>query len=81
MANPITLLQKTNHRITKSRRNILSVLTPFPLRAYDVQKVLHEHNQSSDLVTIYRTLELFVRLGLVAKTTFGDGAARYEISS
>ena len=32
------------------------------------------------LTTVYRTLELLVRMGIVSKFDFGDGRARYELA-
>jgi Fur family ferric uptake transcriptional regulator len=33
------------------------------------------------LTTVYRTLDLLVRMGLINKLTFGDGPSRYEFKS
>lgn len=41
--------------------------------------MLRQKGVKSDLVTVYRTLDLFTQLGLVQKTQFGDQTVRYEL--
>lgn len=81
MVKSLTALKSSNHRITKSRQHIFEVLKTVPVRASDIQNELRKKHFPSDLVTIYRTLELFVRLGIVTKTTFSDSIARFELAS
>lgn len=72
-------LRQTGYKITSPRRAILGVLVATPLTAYEVYAHLEKRGVDVNLVTIYRTLELFIRLGLVGKTRFGDKTARYEL--
>ena len=69
-------------RITVPRQEILRVLsqTDEHLSAEDVYLRAHERYPSVGLTTIYRTLELLVRMGIVSKFDFGDGKARYELA-
>jgi len=42
---------------------------------------VHKRYPEIGLTTVYRTLNLLTRIGLVLKFDFGDGRARYELSS
>ncbi|OGG30076.1 hypothetical protein A2973_02495 [Candidatus Gottesmanbacteria bacterium RIFCSPLOWO2_01_FULL_49_10] len=72
-------LHETGHRLTTPRRRILDVLPATPTSAQELFGMLRRKGVKSDLVTVYRTLDLFTRLGLVQKTQFGDQTARYEL--
>jgi len=62
---------------TPSRLNILSILkkTKKPLDASEIYKLV---KNKTDLATVYRTLETFVKKGLINKLEFGEGKYRYE---
>ena len=70
------------YRMTVPREAILNVLnkTFKHLSAEDVYMAVHKIYPNVGLTTVYRTLELLVRMGLVFKFDFGDGRARYELS-
>ena len=74
--------QGCGYRITASREAILDILsqTSEHLSAEDVYLTVHRTYPNIGLTTIYRTLELLVRMGLVFKFDFGDGRARYELA-
>ena len=65
-----------------TRRAVLDVLnsTQGHLSAEDVYLEVHTHYPSIGLATVYRTLELLERMGLLLKFDFGDKRARYELS-
>ena len=42
---------------------------------------MHKKYPDIGLTTVYRTLNLLTQIGLVLKFDFGDGKARYELSS
>jgi len=69
------------YRFTVPRKVILNVLnsTSKHLSAEDIYLAVHKHNPNVGLTTVYRTLELLIRMGLVSKSDFGDGRARYEL--
>lgn len=71
--------KKTGLKITTPRREILKTLSTNPLSAQEVHEVLKQKNFNTDLVTVYRTLELFQTLGLVSKIQFEDQTARFEL--
>ncbi|MFW6180959.1 MAG: Fur family transcriptional regulator [Spirochaetota bacterium] len=77
-----TRLKESNYRLTRPRRVILDVLrrTSEHLSAEEVYQQVYRVYPAIGLTTVYRTLELFVQVGLVHKFEFGDGKARYEIN-
>ncbi|MGQ9603183.1 MAG: Fur family transcriptional regulator [bacterium] len=70
------------HRITVPRQMILQVLSKASghLSAEDIYLQVHKAYPSIGLATVYRTLDLLTRMGVVSKFDFGDGRARYEIA-
>jgi Fur family ferric uptake transcriptional regulator len=67
--------------MTASREAILNILAQSTehLSAEDIYIKVHTKKPSIGLTTVYRTLELLVRIGMVAKFDFGDGRARFEL--
>jgi Fur family ferric uptake transcriptional regulator len=70
------------YRLTIPRRIILDVLsnTNEHLSAEEIYMKVHKVYPAIGLTTVYRTLELLTRAGIVYKFDFGDGRARYELS-
>lgn len=79
--NVLTDLKKTGLKITAPRKEILKILSSNPMSAQEAWAILKQKNLEADLVTVYRTLELFENLGMVRKTVFEDKIARFEIVS
>ena len=74
--------KKTGYKITTPRMEILSVLSPsLPVSAQEISGKLKQKGISVDLVTIYRTLELFENLRIITKIQFEDNTARFELTS
>ena len=75
-------LNKYCCRLTKSRRAILNILndTGGHLSAEQIYKEASKTSFNAGLSTIYRNLELLVRIGLIWKFDAGDNKARYEIA-
>jgi Fur family transcriptional regulator, ferric uptake regulator len=75
-------LSKYCCRLTKPRRAILDILssTGAHLSADQIYKEALKISSNGSLSTIYRNLELLVRIGLVWKFDAGDNKARYEIA-
>ncbi len=69
-------------RLTVPRETIVNVLakTPKHLSAEDVFFAVHNRHPGIGLATVYRTLELLTRIGLILKFDFGDGKSRYELA-
>jgi Fur family ferric uptake transcriptional regulator len=70
-------------RWTAPRESILNLLSQAPghLSAKDIYAALYPAYPGLGLTTIYRTLELLHRLGIVQKVTSGDGQGRFELRS
>ena len=75
------LLKKRGYRITDPRREILSILETINghPNAREIFLQLSKKQLKIGLTTIYRTLDLFVKLGMLNKCEFGDRQNRYEI--
>ncbi len=73
-------MSRRNVKITKKRQAILDVLraTDEHLTAENIYFILKRKNIKIGLATIYRTLDLFYRNGIVNKINIGDGTIRYE---
>lgn len=73
-------LKKNGYRITKPRQEIIKVLKSYPLTVSDIHHLLTRKNIRIDLASVYRTLELFVELGIVRRIEIGGDKNRYELS-
>ncbi len=74
-------LKRTGVKITAPRKEILKILSAQPMSAQEVHDNLKEQLFNVDLVTVYRTLELFTNLELVRKIQFEDKITRFEITN
>jgi len=74
-------LRGCGRRLTVARELILDVMSRKVghLSAEDVFEALKKDHPKVGLVTVYRTLDLLVKMGLLARHEFGDGRARYEM--
>lgn len=70
-------------RWTAARESILDVLSRARshLSAKDIYATLQSSFPGLGLATVYRTLELLHRLGIVQKVTSSDGQGRYQLRS
>jgi len=68
-------------RLTFPRQVIVAMLENAQrhMSADEIYAVVHRNNPGIGLTTVYRTLELLARMGLINKFSFGDGRARYEL--
>jgi Fur family ferric uptake transcriptional regulator len=66
--------------VTAQRLAIADVVlgTDRHLSAEEVERELRAHGTSAGTATVYRTLEVLVRSGLVVERDFGEGFKRYE---
>lgn len=67
--------------MTAGREAILNILSQASehLSAEEIYLKVHAEKPSIGLTSVYRTLELLVNIGVVAKFVFGDGRARFEL--
>lgn len=73
-------LREHNLPVTAQRLAIADVVlgSGRHVSAEDVQKELSNSGASAGTATVYRTLEVLVRSGLVVERDFGEGFKRYE---
>ena len=71
------------YKVTVGRQAILDILhrSNKHLSAEDIYLKVHEVYPSVGLTTVYRTLEILEKSGLIFKFDFGDKRARYELAS
>lgn len=79
-SNWLEEFRRRGYRLTKSRKAVLVVLnqTSKHLSAEDIYLAIRKSYKDIGFATIYRTLDLLVRMNLVNRFEFGDGKARYE---
>jgi Fur family ferric uptake transcriptional regulator len=72
-------LRSRDHKITGPRRAILEVLGKHrhPMTNKEIMAALPDIQ--CDLATVYRSMHLLLKMGLVQKFDFGDGTARFEL--
>lgn len=75
----VEYLKKNGFRITKPRQEILDVLVAHPVTVQEIYDLLQKRNIKIDLVSIYRSLELFTELHIVQAVELGEGKKRYEL--
>lgn len=73
------MLKDRGFRVTTARQATLSTLADRPLSASEIHEQLQSQNVSIDLASVYRSLELFVDLGLVHAIHLGEDRKRYEL--
>ena len=76
------LFKQQGLRFTLPRRLIINLLADVDeyLSAEEVFMRIHREFPGIGLATVYRTLDLLNRMGIVSKFEFGEGRARYELS-
>jgi Fur family ferric uptake transcriptional regulator len=72
-------LRRQSRKITGPRAAILEILRqhPHPLTNKEIFDEMPKG--SGDLATIYRSMHLLEKMGIVKRFDFGDGAARFEL--
>jgi Fur family ferric uptake transcriptional regulator len=75
-------LSGCGYRLTAGREAIIDVLSRSDkhVSAEDIFLELRSTHPGIGLTTIYRTLELLVQTGIVARFEFGQGRAKYELT-
>lgn len=76
------ILKMQGFRMTLPRQVILVVLSKSEdhLLAKDIYMRINKDYPNIGLTTVYRTLDLLVRMNLINKFEFGDGQSRYELA-
>ena len=75
-------LQKSGYRLTAPRQLIVDILatTTRHLSAEELYLRVYKSYPHIGIATVYRTLELLVRMGTVMKFEFGEHKSRYELA-
>jgi len=72
-------LRKKGYRLTKQRKHILDTMPSRPFSVTEAVAFLALRNVTIDKVTVYRSLDFFVNLGIASKTQFKDNVSKYEL--
>lgn len=74
-------IRSNGKRLTKPRKLIFEALSLFskPATVQEINLYLKNKKISVDLTSIYRTLSLLTKMGMVYEIEFGEGKKRYEI--
>lgn len=75
--NPTAILTQYRLKNTSARIKVLTVLKN-QFQPNTAQEIFNQI-KTSDLATIYRTLNLFIQLKIVQEIDFKDGKSRYEL--
>ncbi|MBI1840020.1 MAG: transcriptional repressor [Verrucomicrobia bacterium] len=72
-------LRRNSRKITGPRQAILAAMRnhPRPLLIKEIHGLLGKRD--CDLVTVYRSIDLLRRMGMVRRIEFGKGGSRYEL--
>ncbi len=73
------LLKQKGYRITAERQHVIKVLCARPLSVQEIYIQLKKKNIKIDLTSVYRSLCIFVELGIVRALELGEGKKRYEL--
>lgn len=74
-------LRGQSRKITGPRAAILDILRkhPHPLTNREILAEMRRGRGPCNLATVYRSMHLLEKMGMVKRFDFGDGAARFEL--
>lgn len=79
-----TALKQQGFRLTPQRQTILQIFQTLPqgkhLSAEDLHRSLEQKQEKISLATIYRTLKLMARMGILRELELAEGHKHYEIN-
>lgn len=77
-------LNERGWRLTPQRETILNIFQELPkgehLSAEDLYNLLQQQGMGISLSTVYRTLKLMARMGILRELELGEGHKHYEIN-
>lgn len=73
------LLKNKGYRITSERQQVIKVINDHPLTTQEIHNLLKKKKVDIDLASVYRSLDLFVKLGIIRALELGEGKKRYEV--
>ncbi len=76
----IKFLRDEGYLVTKQRRRIAEIIftTPGHLSVEDIRNLLRQRKVSASIASIYRTLDVLIKGGLVVQHRFGKRFKRFE---
>lgn len=74
------ILRDKGYRVTNERIELAQALDNKLSSAEEILRKLLDKGVSIDLTSVYRTLDLFVDLGIAHMTDLGEGKKRYELA-
>ena len=79
----ISELRARGHRLTPQREMIVEAVAHAGrhVTAEEVFEQVQAKTLAVNIATVYRTLDLLARMGIITKLTLGDGQSRYEFKS
>jgi len=80
----LSVLKEKDFRLTPQREAILRILLSAEenhMTAEEIYSITRAKNPEIGLATVYRTLDLFENLGIVARLDFCEGGRKYELAS
>jgi Fur family transcriptional regulator, peroxide stress response regulator len=82
LENIITSLRNEGFRITPQRIEIIKHITNTHSHpsAENIHKVIQKKYPMVSLATVYKTLNLLVKMGIIQELGFAEGGARYEVN-
>jgi len=80
--DPTQALRDTGVRVTRQRETLLKVLAQAEDHpdAAELHRRARSHDDSLSLATVYRTLSVLEREGVVLRLALENGGARYEVA-
>ncbi len=76
---PLDELKKQGYRSTKPRQEVIKVLNARPLTVGEIYSTLQKKHIKIDLASVYRSLDLFLKMGVVNSIDLGEDKRRYEL--
>lgn len=76
-----SLVEHNELRITDQRKKILEILIENKDKHISVEEIYSLSKQKDNIIpipTIYRTMDILEKTGVIVKNDFGDGFAKYE---
>lgn len=75
-------IKDRGYRLTRPRKIILKLMAGFqePRTAENIYMAVQKEDKSIGMATVYRTLELLVKINIAAKISFGTDRSFYIIS-
>ena len=78
---PSHIIRQQGLRLTSQRKNILDTLSDSPQTVFEIKQRLKNQKINVDTATIYRTLDCFIKIGLVNTVIMDSNESYFELKS